>query len=332
VSVIGVDQTSARGLERPRTISRGRSGGDRAYRGIAAGAGLLTLVILFLIGLFLLIRSLPAFRLMGWAFFTTSTWEPDGIKHQFGIAAVLYWTFIIAIVALVIAVPISIACALFINEYASRRFRRPLTAVVDLLAAIPSVIYGIWGLVFLQPHLVAVSAWLSTNLGFIPIFKTSGVNYTGSAFIAGVVVSLMVMPICTSVMREVFSQTPPGEKEAALALGASRWGMIRAVVIPFGRGGIIGGAMLGFGRALGETIAVALIISTFFMVSPEILSGQGANSVAALIALYFGEASQTYGIPALMAAGLTLFAVTLIVNFMASLVVARSRSGKGLEI
>jgi phosphate transport system permease protein len=222
VSVIGVDQTSARGLERPRAISRGRSGADRAYRGVATGAGLLTLVILFLIGLFLLIRSLPAFRLMGWAFFTTSTWEPDGIKHQFGVAAVLYWTFIIAIVALVIAVPISIACALFINEYASRRFRRPLTAVVDLLAAIPSVIYGIWGLVFLQPHLVAVSAWLSTNLGFIPIFKTSGVNYTGSAFIAGVVVSLMVMPICTSVMREVFSQTPPGEKEAALALPRGR--------------------------------------------------------------------------------------------------------------
>jgi phosphate transport system permease protein len=332
VSVIGVDQASARGLERPRAISRGRTQTDRAYRGIATAAGLLTLVILVLIGLFLLIRSLPALRQMGWAFFTTSVWQPDGTTHQFGILAVLYWTFVIAIVALVIAMPISIACALFINEYASRRLRRPLTAVIDLLAAIPSVIYGIWGLIFLQPHLVAVSAWLSTNLGFIPIFKTPGVNYAGSAFIAGVVVSLMVMPICTSVMREVFSQTPPGEKEAALALGASRWGMIRAVVIPFGRGGIIGGAMLGFGRALGETIAVALIISTFFMVSPEILSGQGANSVAALIALYFGEASQQYGIPALMAAGLTLFVVTLIVNFLASLVVARSRSGKGVDI
>jgi phosphate transport system permease protein len=332
VSVIGVEQASTHGLERPRVISRGRTQTDRAYRGVTTAAGLLTLVILVLIGVFLLIRSLPAFRQMGWAFFTTSVWQPDGTTHQFGIAAVLYWTFVIAIVALVIAMPISIACALFINEYASQRLRRPLTAIVDLLAAIPSVIFGIWGLIFLQPHLVAVSAWLSTNLGFIPFFKTTGVNYAGSAFIAGVVVALMIMPICTSVMREVFAQTPPGEKEAALALGASRWGMIRSVVLPFGRGGIIGGAMLGFGRALGETIAVALIISTFFMVSPEILSGQGANSVAALIALYFGEASQQYGIPALMAAGLTLFAVTLIVNFLASLVVARSRSGKGVDI
>jgi phosphate transport system permease protein len=332
VSVIGVEQASTRGFERPRAISRGRSRTDRAYRAIATAAGLLTLVILVLIGTFLLIRSLPAFRQMGWAFFTTQGFEPDGRTHQFGIAAVMYWTFVIAIIALVIAVPISIACALFINEYSSRRLRRPLTAVVDLLAAIPSVIYGIWGLIFLQPHLVAVSAWLSANLGFIPFFKTSGVNFAGSAFMAGVVVSLMVMPICTSVMREVFSQTPPGEKEAALALGASRWGMIRSVGLPSGRGGLVGGAMLGFGRALGETIAVALIISPFFMVSPEVLSGQGANSVAALIALYFGEASQQYGIPALMAAGLTLFAVTLIVNFLASLVVARSRSGKGVEI
>jgi phosphate transport system permease protein len=331
VSVIGVEQASARGFERPRSISRGRSQSDRLYRSIATGAGLLTLVILVLIGLFLLLRSLPAFRLMGWKFFTTMAWQPDGVTHQFGITAVLYWTFVIAIVALVIAVPVSIACALFINEYSSRRMRRPLTAIVDLLAAIPSVIYGIWGLAFLQPHMVGVSAWLSKNLAFIPIFQVNGVNYAGSAFICGVVVSLMVMPICTSVMREVFSQTPPGEKEAALALGASRWGMIRAVVLPFGRGGIVGGAMLGLGRALGETIAVALLVSTFFQISPHILAS-GSNSIAALIALYFGESSSKYGIPALMAAGLTLFVVTLIVNFMASLVVARSRSGKGVDI
>jgi phosphate transport system permease protein len=331
VSVSRVTQANARDFEQPRSISRGRSQADRVYRSIATGAGLLTLVILFLIGLFLLIRSLPAFRLMGWGFFTTDVWQPDGTTHQFGIAAVLYWTFVIAIVSLVIAVPVSIALALFINEYAPRRLRRPMTALVDLLASIPSVIYGIWGLAFLQPHVVAVSAWLATNLGFIPIFKTTSQNYAGSAFIVGLVVSLMVMPICTSVMREVFSQTPPGEKEAALALGASRWGMIRAVVIPFGRGGIIGGAMLGLGRALGETIAVALLVSTFFVISPQILQS-GSNSIAALIALYFGEASRTYGLPALMAAGLTLFAVTLIVNFVASIVVARSRSGKGVDI
>jgi len=317
--------------DKPRKILPSRGRADRVYRRLASGAGLFTLLILVLIGLFLVIRALPAFRQMGLAFLTTTQWQPDGVRHQFGIAAILYWTAVIAVIALLIAVPISIAGALFINEYAPRRLRRSLTALVDLLAAIPSVIYGIWGLAFLQPQFVGVSKWITDNLGFVPIFKTNGVNYAGSALIAGVVVSLMVVPICTSVMREVFSQTPPSEKEAALALGASRWGMIRAVVLPFGRGGIIGGAMLGLGRALGETIAVALIISPVTVISPHILQS-GANSVAALIALQFGEATQKYGIPALMAAGLSLFVVTLVVNFFASMVVARSRSGKGVEI
>jgi phosphate transport system permease protein len=315
----------------PRRILPSRGHADRAYRRLATGAGLFTLLILVLIGLFLVLRALPAFRQMGLAFLTTTQWQPDGARHQFGIASIMYWTVVIGVIALLIAIPVSIAAALFINEYAPRRLRRPLTALVDLLAAIPSVIYGIWGLAFLQPQFVSVSKWITDNLGFIPIFKTDNTNYAGSALIAGIVVSLMVVPICASVMREVFSQAPAGEKEAALALGASRWGMIRAVVLPFGRGGIIGGAMLGFGRALGETIAVALVISPITLISPHILQS-GSNSVAALIALQFGEATQTYGIPALMAAGLSLFVVTLTVNFFASIIVARSRSGKGVEI
>jgi phosphate transport system permease protein len=231
----------------------------------------------------------------------------------------------------VISVPVSIATALFINEYAPRATRRALTALVDLLAAIPSVVYGIWGLAFLENYLVLVSNWLNDNASFIPIFRTDIPIFAGSAFVAGVVVSLMVQPICTSVMREVFAQAPPAEREAALALGATRWGMIRTVVLPFGAGGMIGGSMLGLGRALGETIAVALVISPIFFVSPHILQA-GANSVAALIALQFSEASRTYGIPALMAAGLSLFVVTLLVNFAASVIVARSRSGRGVEI
>jgi phosphate transport system permease protein len=315
----------------PRSIRTSRAKSDVAYRLIATGAGLLTLVLLFLIGLFLVLQSAPAFRQMGWRFFTTSAWGPDTTSHIFGIAAIMPWTVIIALIALVIAVPVSIATSLFINEYAPRRTRRLLTGLVDLLASIPSVIYGIWGLIFLAPQLVQVSAWLSRNLGFVPIFKTDGFSFGGSAFIAGVVVSLMVQPICASVVREVFSQAPPGEREAALALGATRWGMIRTVVLPFGMGGIIGGSMLGLGRAMGETIAVALVISPVFKVSPRILE-TGTNSVASLIALRFGEASHEYGIPALMAAGLSLFAVTLVVNFLASLVVARSRSGQGVEI
>jgi phosphate transport system permease protein len=291
----------------------------------------LTLLLLVVIGIFLVVQSWPAFQLQGFHFFTTLVWQPDSTRHQFGIAAILYWTIVIALIALVIAVPVSIATALFINEYAPRQTRRALTALVDLLAAIPSVIYGIWALAFLEDKLVQGSSWLSDNASFIPIFKTEIPIYAGSAFIAGIVVSLMVQPICTSIMREVFAQAPPGEREAALALGATRWGMIRTVVIPFGAGGIVGGAMLGMGRALGETIAVALVISPVFFISPRILE-TGTNSVAALIALQFGEASRQYGIPALMAAGLTLFAVTLLVNFGASLVVARSRSGKGVEI
>ena len=321
----------AQSADGPRTITVKRATADFIYRSLASGAGLLVLVLLVLIGLFLVLQSAPAQQLAGLHFVTTLAWQPDGTTHQFGIAAVMYWTLVIATIALVIAVPVSIATALFINEYAPRQTRRGLTALVDLLAAIPSVIYGIWGLAFLENYLVQVSEWLTENASFIPIFQTNIPIFAGSAFVAGVVVSLMVQPICTSVMREVFAQAPPAEREAALALGATRWGMIRTVVLPFGAGGIIGGSMLGLGRALGETIAVALVISPITIISPRILES-GANSVAALIALQFGEASQQYGIPALMAAGLSLFVVTLVVNFAASLIVARSRSGKGVEI
>jgi phosphate transport system permease protein len=314
----------------PRRIRQRRVFADRIYRSISTGAGLFTLVILALIGLFLVLRAMPAFRERGLSFFTTTQWQPDGLTHRYGIVAVMYWTMVIAVISLCIAIPVSIAGALFINEYTPRRLRRSLIALVDLLAAVPSVIYGIWGLAYLEPQMVGVSKWLSDNLGFIPFLRTDTQRFAGSAFIAGVVVSLMVMPICTSVMREVFAQTPPGEKEAALALGASRWAMIRTVVLPFGRGGIIGGSMLGLGRALGETIAVALIISPVTIISGHILES-GANSVAAMIALQFGEASQQRGIPALMAAGLSLFVLTLLVNFGASLIVQRSRSGKGVE-
>lgn len=316
---------------RPRAILQRRVGADRIYHTLTTGAALLTLSILALIGLFLVLKAVPALHEAGPSFLTTQRWQPDGIGHHFGIAAVLYWTVVIALIALLIAVPMSIAAALYITEYAPQQLRRWLTSLIDLLAAIPSVIYGIWGLHYAEEHLVGVSAWLTKNLGGIPVFTTDGANYAGSAFIVGGVLSLMVIPICTSVMREVFSQTPPGEKEAALALGATRWGMIRAVVLPFGRGGIVGGSMLGLGRALGETIVVALLASPVFFISGHLLQS-GSNSVAALIALQFSEASQQHGIPALMAAGLSLFVVTLLVNFGASLIVRRSRSGRGVEI
>jgi len=314
--------------DEPRVVLRNpASPVDRIYRLGARAAASVTLAVIVLIGVFLLSRSLPALRLAKWKFLTEAGWNPD--SGVFGISAVLLGTVLIALVALAVALPVAIGASLFLTEYAPRRLQRVLTSMVDLLAAIPGLIYGLWGLFFLQPRLIHVSRWLTTHLAFLPFFKTSSQNYASTTFIAGVVVSLMVAPVCTSVMREVFAQAPLAEKEGALALGATRWGMVRTVVLPFGRGGMIGGAMLGLGRALGDTIAVSLIISPIFIRTGHILDG-GGNSIASLIALRFSESSHT-GISALMAAGLALFAVTLIVNAVATIIVDRSRSGSATE-
>jgi phosphate transport system permease protein len=311
-----------------------RSVPDKTYRFVATASGALTLSLMALIGLFLLVRSWSAFKVAGFSFFTRSTWEPG--LGQFGVWSALLGTFLIAIIALVIAVPVAICTSLFVTEYAPARLRRPLTSFIDVLAAIPSLIYGLWGRAFLQPRAIELSRWLGSHFGFIPFFHTENAgnlaSYPASTFIAGIVVALMIVPICTAVMREVFSQAPPGEKEGALALGGTKWGVIKTVVLPFGKGGIIGGSMLGLGRALGETIAVTLIISPLFdpHALPHILQ-TGGNSIASLIALRFSE-SNNFGISALMAAGLTLFVITLIVNAIASVIVARSRSGSATEI
>lgn len=303
---------------------------DRIFRRLTTGGGVVTLVLLVVIGAFLVIEAAPALRTAGWDFFTVFEWSPDTLEPAFGIGALLFWTVVIAAIAMVVAIPLSILAALFVTEYAPPRLRRLLVALVDLLAAVPSLVFGLWGVFFLQPRVVGTSRWLSDWLDALPLFRVERPLFTSSAFIAGLVLALMVVPITTSVVREVFSQAPPGEKEAALALGGSRWGMVRTVVLPFGRAGIIGGSMLGLGRALGETIAVAIIISPVFTISPRVLEA-GANSIAAHIALRFGEA-QELGLSALMAAGLVLFGLTLVVNTLASLVVARSRSGAGVDL
>jgi phosphate transport system permease protein len=317
----------------PRPVKAAPGLGDRIFRGGSRLAGLGVLAIMGAVGLFLLLRALPALKASGLSFLTTSAWQPD--RHRFGIAAVLSGTVLISLVAVCIASPLALGTALFISEVAPRRLKQTLRSMVDLMAAIPSVVYGLWGLFFLQGHVIGVARWLSTWLSWIPILKITGADptnplasqsiYTASTFIAGIVVALMVMPIQCSIMREVFSQAPAGEREGAFALGATRWGMIRAVVLPFGKGGIIGGTMLGLGRALGETIAVYLIISPVFRINTHILQ-TGSNSVSSLIALRYGDASGL-GLSALMAAGLALFVLTLVVNFTASSVVARSRSG-----
>src|SRR5258708_31363338 len=230
-------------------------------------------------------------------------------------------TILVALVAVATAIPLALGAALYINEYAPRAIQRLLISVVDLMAAVPSVVFGLWGFIFFEFRAATFSKWINDWFYWIPIFRVNGVtrgdplasitHYTSSTFIAGVVVALMVTPIACSIMREAFSQAPLGEREGAYALGATRWGMIRAVVLPFARGAIIGGTMLGLGRALGETIAVALIISPVFHTQPHLLQA-GGSSVSALIALRYGEASK-FGTSALMAAGLSLFVLTLIV-------------------
>lgn len=306
---------------------------DQSFRYLLRVGGVIVLVVMLLIGGFLLGRAIPALRKAGWAFVTTQEWEPD--SGRFGIAAVLLGSIMIAIVAICVALPLAAAGALYITEYAPRSIRPTLVTVVDLMAAVPSVVYGIWGSYFLQWKVISVSRWLATYMGWFPPFKVDGYDprdplatptvFTASTFIAGLVVALMVTPIACSVMREAFSQAPAGEREGALALGSTRWGMVRTVVLPFGRGAMIGGTMLGLGRALGETIAVVLIISPVFEIQPHVLQ-QGASSVSALIALRYGDSSPM-GVSALMAAGLALFLLTLVVNFIAAGVVARSRSG-----
>lgn len=315
--------------EEPRHPTVRPEGGDRVFLAVAKAAGFSTFVIMALIGGFLLKGAWPTLQREGLGFFTGFEWISQGEEGEFGISAVLYYTVSIAIVALLVAIPLAIGTALFINEYAPRQVRGWLTAMVDLFAAVPSLIYGFWGAEFASRYLIEIAAWMDAHLAFIPFLRSPSGTYDGSTFIAAMVVALMIMPIATAVMREVFSQAPQVEKEGALALGGTRWGMIRTVVLPFGRGGIIGGSMLALGRALGETIAVALIIIPIYDIRVSITE-RGSNSVGALIATKFSEAGPAE-LSALIAAGVALFAITLVVNFGASFVVARSRSGAATD-
>jgi phosphate transport system permease protein len=313
--------------DRPRAI-RNRSGGaDLAFRTGVRAAGLTVLLITGLIAAFLIVRASSTLKAVGWRFLTNTQWLVE--NHNVGVGAVLPDTLIIAVIAMIIAVPVAILSAMFVSEYAPHGARRFLIALIDLMAAIPSILYAIWGLYWLMPKFIGTERWISDHLGFIPFLKVPGEyqsgNFENSAFLAGVVVSMMVIPIIASISREVFSQAPQGEREAAYALGSTRWGMIRAVVLPYARGGMIGAVMLGFGRAMGETIVVAMIISQVFIITTHPLAS-GGNSIAALIAQDAGEATPDV-IAALIAAGLVLFVVTLIVNALAAVIVARSRSG-----
>jgi len=319
-------------LDVPREIDPGRSTSDRVFRGTARSIGISVLVLTGSIGLFLGYQAIPTLHRYGFSFFTESQWQPE--LDKIGISAVLLGTFEVALVAMLVSFPLALLCALFISEYAPARFRSLLVSAVDLMAAVPSIVYGLWGFFFLQPNAIHVSRWLHQYLGWLPFFHVdtdpnaaswAPLRYEASAFIAGLCVSMMVVPLATAIMCGVFRQAPIGEREAAYALGSTRWGMIRAVVLPFGRGGIIGGTMLALGRALGETIAVLLIISPAFDLKFRPLE-VGTETTSALIAGRFGEATAAQ-LSALLAAGFMLFMITLGVNTVAAWFIGRSRSG-----
>lgn len=321
----------------PRRISANPPPVDRVFRGASLGFGVSVLAVTGTIGLFLGYQAVPTLRRYGFSFLTETQWQPE--RNVLGIAAVVVGTITIALVALTIAIPLAFATALYISEYAPPRVRPLLISMVDLMAAVPSIVYGLWGRFFIQQYAAKIAYFLHVNFGWLPFFHVRGSSdaavwqasdYYSSAFVAGIAVSMMVLPMGCAVMREVFAKAPVGEREAAYALGATRWGMIRAVVLPFSRGGIIGGSMLALGRALGETIAVLLIISQTFDLKFRPLE-TGTNSISALIAGLAPE-STTGQLSALLAAGFVLFLITLIVNTLAAIVVNRGRSGTGVDI
>ena len=293
--------------------------GDRIFSRSAQVAGILILIILAGVAAFLVRESLPTF--------TADPSEIDGGEGFLSyVWPLVFGTVAAAIIALVVATPLALGIALFISHYAPRRLAQGLGYVVDLLAAIPSVVFGLWGIQWLAPQVQPAWTWLADNLGFIPLF-TGPASATGRTMMtAGLVLAVMILPIITAISREVFLQTPTLHEEAALALGATRWEMIRMAVLPFGRPGIISGIMLGLGRALGETMAVAMVLSTGGFTWSMVTSGN--NTIAAEIALDFPESS---GLKTntLIAAGLVLFVITLAVNMFARWIVSRRSEFSG---
>jgi phosphate transport system permease protein len=307
---------------------------DKVFRGVATTGGLSSLLILGLIFVFLAFQGFQVLRSEGLSFITGSNWEvvQDNVGNtnleasQFGIAAMLIGTVICATIAVIIAVPISVLCALYLTFYAPNFIKRLMVALIDLMAAFPSILFGMWGYFVLMPHAEYWAQLLHKYFGWLPFFKMDVDIFERSPFVAGVVLSTMIIPIITSVSREIFSQTPLDRIQAAYALGSTRWAMIKAVVIPYGRSGVVGGAMLGLGRAMGETVAVYTVLNLVYQINWQVLIGAGGN-VASMILLKFGEAGPTET-KALMAAGLALFILTLIVNSAANVIVTKT-GGKG---
>ncbi|WP_371579054.1 phosphate ABC transporter permease subunit PstC [Streptomyces sp. NBC_01314] len=311
------DERAARGVTRL---------GDRVFLGLSRGSGIFLLVLMAAIAVFLSYRAALAISEDEANFFTTFEWNPTGAPPVFGIAVLAFGTLVSSVVAMAIAVPVAVGIALFITHYAPRRLGGPIAYVIDLLAAVPSIVYGLWGILVLVPQLDGLYGWLNDYLGWTGILSWQG-GAPRSMLTVGILLAIMILPIITNVSREVFRQVPQMHEEAALALGATRWEVIRMAVLPFGRSGVISASMLGLGRALGETMAVAMVLSSSFEINLSLLD-PGGGTFAQNIASKFSEATEI-GRDALIASGLVLFVITLLVNGAARLIIARRKEFSG---
>ena len=305
----------------PPAAPRRARRGDRIFAGLTRAAGSVILVTLAGVTIFLVVQSLPAFT-------ANAADLPGGQGFLSYVAPLVFGTLLSSVIALILAVPMAVAIGLFISHYAPRRLAQGLGYLVDLLAAVPSVVFGLWGIITLAPGLVPFYQWAAEHLGFVPFFAGPASATGRTILTAGVVLAVMILPIMTAICREVFLQTPVLHEEAALALGATRWEMIRMSVIPYGKAGVVSAAMLGLGRALGETLAVALVLSVGGGISLNLISQSNPATVAANIALQFPE-STGLDVNTLIATGLVLFVITFLVNAGARAFLARRKDFSG---
>ncbi len=301
------------------------STGDVIYRSVLTVVALALPVLLLLIAAELVVNAWPALAKFGAGFLTRSIWDP--VQGEFGALPLIFGTLYTSVVALVLAVPLALACAVFLTEFAPRWLRAPAATLIELLAAVPSVIYGLWGIFVLIPllrdHLWPVARHA---LGWIPLF--GGVFYGPSVLAAGVILAILILPYIAAVSREVLLAVPPSQREAGLALGGTRWETVWRVILPYGRAGIIGAVILGLGRALGETMAVTMVIGNRHEVSLSLL--QPGYTIAAAIANEFSEAVSDLHLASLFLAGAVLFLITVVVNALARVLVWRVARGSAV--
>ncbi len=325
--VSAIDDSGGGGTDGPDgSRSSARRLGDRLFGGASVGAAWVVILLVALIGVFLVAQAVPALLKDQAGFLTSREWSPGGDAPRFGIVELLWTTVLSSTIAMLIAVPVGVGVALFITQYAPGWLRRPAATLVDLLAAVPSIVYGLWGLLTFRDVVRPLEDGIQSALGWFPLFSPTGIS-GGTIFFISIVLAIMILPIVTALSREVFDQTPIAHKEGALALGATQWEMIRTAVLPFGRPGVISASMLGLGRALGETIAVTFLVSKLSDGTPWSWSVfNGGETFASRIANNAAEFDSPQRTGAYIAAGLVLFVLTFLVNAVARIVINRRKA------